>query len=64
MSRYTNIQLKKTFLPFRQAQYDFDLEKLKALGDDLFSNDAAIKFCVPFDDMVGHREMLDTVYAP
>jgi predicted ester cyclase len=64
MSTFSNIALKKAFLPFREAQYDFDLEKLKTLGDTLFSQDAAIKFCVPFDDMTGHREMLDKVYAP
>ena len=44
MSTFSNIALKKAFLPFREAQYDFDLEKLKTLGDTLFSQDAAIKF--------------------
>lgn len=64
MKKITNVDLKKLFSTYREAQYNFDLDKLKQLSRSLFSVDAQIKFCVPFNDMQGAEEMLDKVYAP
>lgn len=60
----TPAALKDAFSPFAHAAATFTVD---AVGDEiprLFADDALIRMCHPFGDLVGHAAYLETCYQP
>jgi len=55
---------KAAILPFREAQYDFDLTKLSEVAGQLFTGDALLQFAHPIGTLSGVDALVDDVYRP
>lgn len=55
---------KELLKPLREALYDFDCERVKALLQQLMHPDAIVHMPFPFGDLVGPEQLYETCYAP
>ncbi|GGD58375.1 ester cyclase [Lacimicrobium alkaliphilum] len=59
-----NQHFKSLMAPYTEAMYNFSLDTLVRISQDLFHPAASINFCVPFDSMTGASTLLENVYEP
>lgn len=53
-----NLQLKSLLQPFQKATYDFDIDQLRALNEQLFADNLVVNFCHPFETRYGYDSLL------
>ncbi len=60
----TLLENKKKIHQLSQSQYNFDAVAVKSLLIDLFTRDAKVQLCFPFEDLAGASALFDQAILP